>query len=381
MDLFNLSAKLTLDTSDYDKKIDDAKQKTEDYEKVSKKSLGVVIANAWAQISAKIIEVSKQIAQVAKQTIDYADSIGDLAQQWGFTTREIQEFNYWATMNGTTIESVMTGMRGLVNQARAGSDAFEQLGVSVKNADGSFKDQKTLFLETLDALNKMPNQTQRNALQFQIFGRAGIELGQIVNKTSDELQALSDEAERFGLIMSEEATEKAGAFNDALDRLKLKGKTAFAELILGVEGGKEKFDDFLKDVEVATDKLIPVAERLGEKLLGAVFRGIVKRVGYNFDRLLKLSVGKGWLWGEKFWEREGSLPSRIAEGISDIQSGGSLSRGSSSIFETTNNTSKREGDNYNINIDMTTSGYNEEDARKLADDIIRQIVTKRQAKG
>ena len=55
------------------------------------------------------------------------------------------------------------------------------------------KGQKQLFLETLDALQKIPNQTERNALQFEIFGRAGIELGQVIGRSRQELENLSKE--------------------------------------------------------------------------------------------------------------------------------------------------------------------------------------------
>ena len=93
MNLYNLTARLTLDTTDYDKKIKDTKKTNEDFAEKVKKFIGVVSANAWVQLGKAIFNVGKQIAQVAKQTIDYADKIGDLAQQWGFTTKEIQEFN------------------------------------------------------------------------------------------------------------------------------------------------------------------------------------------------------------------------------------------------------------------------------------------------
>ena len=377
MNLYNLTARLTLDTTDYDKKIKDTKKTNEDFAEKVKKFIGVVSANAWVQLGKAIFNVGKQIAQVAKQTIDYADKIGDLAQQWGFTTKEIQEFNYWATMNGTTLESLLTGMRGLVNQAEAGSDAFKQLGVEVKNTDGTLKSQKQLFLETIDALQRIPNLTQRNALQFEIFGRAGIELGQIINRSSEELEALSKQAENLGLIMSEEVSESAGAFNDILDRLKLQGKTAFAELVLGIDGADRKFETFIDNIMIALQKLQPAISRIGTQLGIALIEGLGKAIVDKLWGTIKWALGEGWIWGDKKYD-----------GFNEWLVGGFTHTGGlfqdepvTSIFDTTNNANKTDNSSYNIEINMTSSGYTKEDARNLVDDVIKEISTKKQASG
>lgn len=379
MNLYNLTARLTLDTTDYDKKIKDTKKTNENFAEKVKKFIGVVSSNAWVQLGKAVLDVGKQIAGVAKQTIDYADQIGDLAEKWGFTTREIQEFNYWATMNGTTLESLLTGMRGLVNQAEAGSDAFDKLGVSVRNTDGSLKTQKQLFLETLDALQKIPNQTQRNALQFEIFGRAGIELGQIINLSAEQLENLNRQAEEFGLIMDDEASSSAGKFNDILDRLKIQGRTAFAELILGIDGAEKKFDKFTDNVAKAIEMLMPRISDIGVKLGRLLIESLLKAVVDHVWGKIKFVFGEGWLWGESNnyegfndWFTDFLFGNHFGGLFNDSET--------TSIFDTTNN-SKTEGDTYNIDVSVTSSGYTKEDAKNLVDDVIKEISTKKQASG
>lgn len=302
MNIFNLFAKLSLDKSDYEKGIEQAKQKGEEFAEHTEKKVSAKSVIAWGAIATAIVAVTRKLINLGLETANYADQIGDLAEKWGFTTKEIQEFDYWATQNGTTLESLLTGMRGLVNQAQAGSSAFDKLGVSTRNLDGSLKDQRTLFMETITALQGIRNQTERNALQFDIFGRSGIELGQIINKDASELEALSQKAMDYGLIMSDEVIKKSSDFNDELDTLKRQGRTAFAELIAGADGAEAKFDDFINNLQEKLRILTPVFVRIGAELGASIIKGIVTFIVDRLWGALQFAVGKGWLWGDKLWE-------------------------------------------------------------------------------
>lgn len=402
MNLFDLTAKLTLDTSDYDKKINEVKTETNNVAKNTQKST-VKSAIAWGAVATAVVAVVSKVKDLIVETANYADQIGDLAEKWGFTTREIQEFDYWATMNGTTLDSLLTGMRGLVNQAEAGSDAFDKLGVSVRNADGSLKDQKTLFLETIDALQKIDNQTERNALQFEVFGRAGIDLGQIINRDSSELAQLSQEAENLGIILSDNTIAMAGNFNDTLDQIRLSFKSVFAELIGGAEDAPKKFEAFLeslaKQVEQWLPQLLAVVIQLFPKILAITmkliaqiptmlmdaltqvnwleffvdfFKGFVESLVATVKNMVELLFGKGWLWGKN--TQTGTDTSAFKESMTSLSSEYTNSYSDSSSRTTDNS-------KYNIEISMTTTGYSEEDAKKLANDIIKEISTKKQASG
>ena len=402
MNLFDLTAKLTLDTSDYNKKINEVKTETNNVAKNTQKST-VKSAIAWGAVATAVVAVVSKVKDLIVETANYADQIGDLAEKWGFTTREIQEFDYWATMNGTTLDSLLTGMRGLVNQAEAGSDAFDKLGVSVRNADGSLKDQKTLFLETIDALQKIDNQTERNALQFEVFGRAGIDLGQIINRDSSELAQLSQEAENLGIILSDNTIAMAGNFNDTLDQIRLSFKSVFAELIGGAEDAPKKFEAFLeslaKQVEQWLPQLLAVVIQLFPKILAITmkliaqiptmlmdaltqvnwleffvdfFKGFVESLVATVKNMVELLFGKGWLWGKN--TQTGTDTSAFKESMTSLSSEYTNSYSDSSSRTTDNS-------KYNIEISMTTTGYSEEDAKKLANDIIKEISTKKQASG
>lgn len=303
MELFNLTAKLVLDTSNYEQGIEKAKQKGKEYVDHTDKEVKTKSVLAWTAIITAVVALTKKIVDLGKATMDYADNIQDMADKWGITTRQLQEFEYWATLNGTTMEAMLNAMTRLTNQAQVNASAFKELGVSVKDENGELKDQKQLFLEVINALNKVENQTRKNALQFDIFGRSGNEIAQVIEQGADNLQQLSDEAESLGIILSEKTIKSAGDFNDAMDKLRMQGRSAFAELIAGADGAEAKFDDFIANLEEKIEILAPVFAKIGERLAGELLKGLIKAIGDRLWGILKFTVGEGWLWGEKIWDK------------------------------------------------------------------------------
>lgn len=303
MELFNLTAKLVLDTSNYEQGIEKAKQKGKEYADHTDKEVKTKSVLAWTAIITAVVALIKKIVDLGKATMDYADNIQDMADKWGITTRQLQEFEYWATLNGTTMEAMLNAMTRLTNQAQVNASAFKELGVSVKDENGELKDQKQLFLEVINALNKVENQTRKNALQFDIFGRSGNEIAQVIEQGADNLQQLSDEAESLGIILSEKTIKSAGDFNDEMDKLRMQGRSAFAELIAGADGAEAKFDDFIANLEEKIEILAPVFAKIGVRLAGELLKGLIKAIGDRLWGMLKFTVGEGWLWGEKIWDK------------------------------------------------------------------------------
>lgn len=406
MNLFDLTAKLTLDKSDYDNKINEAKNQNQDLlqntEKTSAKSVV-----AWAAIAAAVVGVSKAVKDAIIASANYADQIGDTAEKWGFATREIQEFDYWATMNGTTLESLLTGMRGLVNQAEAGSEAFKKLGVSVKDQNGNLKDQKTLFLDTITALQGVSNQTERNALQFEIFGRSGIELGQIINLTANDLNRLSQEAEDLGIILSEDTIGQASTFNDQLDQLRLSFKSVLAGLISGDAEAEANLDKFLENLGERVEEWIPRFIKIAGTLVTKVIEGLIKLLPDILPALIEsvmgLTLDFDWVQlGKSILNAviKGALSilvnnplmqllskifgfdlSSINEGISNIDIFGDKTKSAINEISSTSNDTKISSDKYEISVEMSSTNYTKEDAKILAEEVIKEIATKKQASG
>ena len=191
--------------------------------------------------NAKLTALSKQFDQISQKTrglsmaagafggallanaykaAQSADEIATLAKQYGVTTDEIQKMNYAQNLVDVSTESMLGSMAKMTKQMGANNSAFQELGVSSTNTDGTMRDSTDVWYDTLAALGKVENETQRDILAQELFGRSAAELAGIIDDGGAALQAYGDEAEAAGVILSEDGVNAAVQFNDAMDRLK-----------------------------------------------------------------------------------------------------------------------------------------------------------------
>jgi hypothetical protein len=93
------------------------------------------------------------------------------------------------------------------------------LGVSVSNADGTLRNGEDVYWETIDALGRMEEGAERDALAMEIFGRSAQELNPLIAQGSAGIAELTDEAKQMGAVMSDETIAQLGKFDDTLQRL------------------------------------------------------------------------------------------------------------------------------------------------------------------
>ena len=87
------------------------------------------------------------------------------------------------------------------------------------NADGSMRSANDVFYETIDALGKVKNETERDAMSMDIFGRSAQDLNPLIIQGSKTLKAYADEAHNMGYVLDDEALSALGAVDDAYQRL------------------------------------------------------------------------------------------------------------------------------------------------------------------
>ncbi|MBB4001596.1 hypothetical protein [Aurantimonas endophytica] len=100
-----------------------------------------------------------------------------------------------------------------------GAKAFQQLGISVKGADGNLKSATEIMGEIGNRFATMPDGAEKTALAMELMGRSGADLIPLLNGGAAGLKALTDEADAFGLTISAETGRAAEAFNDNLARV------------------------------------------------------------------------------------------------------------------------------------------------------------------
>lgn len=124
----------------------------------------------------------------------------------------------------------VSGAEKAANASNSQSEAFKALGVEVTNIDGTLRNNKEVFAEVINALGNVENETQRDALAMQIFGKSAQELNPLISAGADTLYELGKEAEAAGVILSQDTLDSLNKMNDAVDELKAQTTGTFAEV-------------------------------------------------------------------------------------------------------------------------------------------------------
>lgn len=164
---------------------------------------------------------------MATNAASSADDLATLARNTGFSVEELQKMQYASDFIDVSMESMTGSIMKLTKNMASGSDAFETLGVSITDADGNMRSATDVWYESIEALSKVENETERDALSMALFGKSAMEMSGIVDDGGASLKQLGAEAEATGLILSEDAVNSAVAFNDQIDKLKNTATQAF----------------------------------------------------------------------------------------------------------------------------------------------------------
>jgi len=166
-------------------------------------------------------------AQAIQNGLEYASSLGEVAQQLGVTTDTLQEYRYAATQVGLSQEEMDNSLAKLTrtigqaaNGGKAQTAAFERLGVSIRDAGGNIKDAGTLIPEISDGLKRLGSDAERAATLTELFGRAGQKLAPLLSGGASEVNNLRDAAHKLGIVLSSEQIQKADETADKLAAVK-----------------------------------------------------------------------------------------------------------------------------------------------------------------
>jgi hypothetical protein len=220
-DLAKLVVKLEAQTAQYMAQLDKANKRLEKFDKSASISAKNIAAGVAAAVSGAVVA----FAAMSKSAIDAADDLSKMAQSTGVSTETLSQLKYAADLSGTSMEGLNTSLRKLQKaqaDAARGSDtaqkAFDALGVSATNADGSLKSTDELLLDVADRFSQMEDGAAKAALAQELFGKSGADLIPFLNQGRAGIKALTDEADRFGLTVSTKAGKAAEEFNDNLSR-------------------------------------------------------------------------------------------------------------------------------------------------------------------
>ena len=191
------------------------------------------VAQATKGISTAAGGALAGIAGLAYKSVQAADDLNTLAKQTGLSTAELQKMQYASDLIDVSVDSItgaMTKMKkNMTSTSKDTQAAFQRIGVSVTESNGQLRDSTTVFYEVLEGLSHVANETERDTLAMQLFGRSADELAGIVDDGGAALRELGLEAEQLGLIMDQQTLDSLNNVNDSIDKLKAKANGELAQ--------------------------------------------------------------------------------------------------------------------------------------------------------
>lgn len=245
------------------------------------------------------------LARFAKSGLDAADSMSKLSQRTGIAAPSLDKFRKVAELSDTSIQSLERAFPALTKNmdmaAQKGKgpafEAFERLGISVKNVDGSLRAADDVFLDISDRFEGMADGSEKAALASAVFGtRIGSELIPLLNSGGDAVRNMST-------AMTQEFADRAAAFNDRIENMQEKLGDLGQRLLVAVVPALEALVGVIETLVTAFTSLPQPLQTLIASVtaLGAAFLLLSPLIGGAVTLLKGLAVLKigatiaGWL--------------------------------------------------------------------------------------
>jgi phage-related minor tail protein len=273
----------------------DAGEKASGFGDKLKNGLGAAAKAAGVAVAAvgtAVVAGAKALTDFSVAGASYADTIITDSTVTGIATDKLQEYRYAAELIDVSTETLtksmgknIKSMTAAAKGSGAAADSYKKLGISVTNSDGSLRDSQEVYWESIDALGKGDNETERDALAMQLLGNSAKELNPLIEAGSARMEELGQQARDAGAVLSDEALNSFGAFDDQLQYLKVNSEaaknalgTALLPMLTDLAAtGNGLLTEFTKSIADADGDVGKMADAIGKmipKIVNAVTKAL-----------------------------------------------------------------------------------------------------------
>jgi len=207
------------------------------------------------------------------------------------SAEEYQKWTYAAGLAGVEQEKLtalmvkqQTSFANATDGAKTQAEAYAKLKINIKGMTSG-----DAFNAVLKALAETTDETERNSIANDIFGKSYADLAPLLAEGADGMDKLKQEASDLGGVMSDETVESGDKLGDTMDQIKtvLAGVTAtiVSELMPELQNMADWVVDNKDEIKkLATDTFQKIADVIGfisengdtlKVVLGALLTGFV----------------------------------------------------------------------------------------------------------
>lgn len=164
---------------------------------------------ALAGVAAVSLAAGAGAIGVAIHASEAAAHLGELSKSTGISVESLSLLGSVAESKGISVDSMAKALekmeKSAVAAAQAGpkaSNAYTELGVAVKNADGSMRSAEDIFNDVSKKFAEMPDGPLKSAEAIKVFGRSGADLIPLLDEGGAKLAELEGHYQTLGAVIT-----------------------------------------------------------------------------------------------------------------------------------------------------------------------------------
>jgi len=144
-----------------------------------------------------------------------------LATQMGITTERASVMMVAMRHLGIDSETVTLAAGKMAKQIATNSDAYEKLGVKVKDANGQYRPTLEIMGEVNAKLKEIKNPIEQNIAGTEIYGKSWNDVRGTLKLTTEEIKAAEQKTKDLGLVVGEEGVANTKKYKESINDMKL----------------------------------------------------------------------------------------------------------------------------------------------------------------
>jgi hypothetical protein len=163
---------------------------------------------------------------LTRRSVTAADEIGKTAHAINISAEALQEWRFAAGRAGLEASELDRGLikftRTLGEAARGNrtqAAIFDELGVSIRDADGRLRDVDSVLGDVARALSGMEESAAANAIAMEIFADRSGRMAKFLAQGSDEIERLRAKARELGVVLSDDLIARSEVAADQIGDL------------------------------------------------------------------------------------------------------------------------------------------------------------------
>jgi hypothetical protein len=171
----------------------------------------------------------KTLQSVIGTTQDLGSAVNKLKRETGDTAEESSKLLYAFKRVGLSGDEASTSLgilakklkgvsdeeTGVTTGGKSTADILADIGIKAFTTTGQLAPMGQIMPQIAEVFKNMPDGIEKTGLAMQLFGRSGKDMIPVLNQGSEGLKALGEDAERFGLVLSEQGVADIKAYTGA----------------------------------------------------------------------------------------------------------------------------------------------------------------------